>query len=174
MDDLPPRILRFRLRLSRVDYSIIHVTGKLLVIADALSRASRKEVANDHELEKVVEFLMEVSVGSLPATSHRLSKYSKAQSIDPVCSQVAIYSQQGWPNHKGSVDPPLRAYWQVRGNLSVCKDLLLYGKRIVVPQSLQKETLRKIHEGHQGIQKCCQSKMFCMVAWNVSSDKGFD
>ena len=33
-------------------------------------------------------------------------------------------------------------------------NLLLYGPRIVIPTSLQKEILSKIHEGHQGIQKC--------------------
>ena len=30
LDDLPPRILRFRLRLMRFDYTISHVPGKLL------------------------------------------------------------------------------------------------------------------------------------------------
>ena len=33
-------------------------------------------------------------------------------------------------------------------------NLLLRGSRIVVPQPLQKETLQKLHQGHQGIQKC--------------------
>ena len=39
LDDLPPRIIKFRLRLARIDCSIAHVPGKLLVTADALSRA---------------------------------------------------------------------------------------------------------------------------------------
>ena len=39
LDPLPPRVLRFRLRLTRFDYSIIHVPGKLLYTADTLSRA---------------------------------------------------------------------------------------------------------------------------------------
>ena len=32
-------------------------------------------------------------------------------------------------------------------------NLLLYRRRIVVPRSLQQETLKKIHAGHQGIQR---------------------
>ena len=40
LDTLPPRIIRFRLRLSYYSYSIQHVPGKLLYTADALSRAS--------------------------------------------------------------------------------------------------------------------------------------
>ena len=39
LDCLPPRILRFRLRLMRFSYSICHVPGKELYTADALSRA---------------------------------------------------------------------------------------------------------------------------------------
>ena len=39
LDSLPPRVLRFRLRLARFDYSIEHVPGKLLYTADTLSRA---------------------------------------------------------------------------------------------------------------------------------------
>ena len=31
--------------------------------------------------------------------------------------------------------------------------LLLFGKRIVVPQALQAETLAKLHQGHQGIER---------------------
>ena len=33
-------------------------------------------------------------------------------------------------------------------------NLLLYCRRIVVPRSLQQETLKKIYAGHQGIQRC--------------------
>ena len=33
LDSLPPRVLQFRLRLTRFDYSIVHVPGKLLYTA---------------------------------------------------------------------------------------------------------------------------------------------
>ena len=39
LDNLPPRILRFRLRLARFLYSISHVPGKSLYTADTLSRS---------------------------------------------------------------------------------------------------------------------------------------
>ena len=41
LDNLPPRVVRFRLRLARFDYTIAqwHVPGKWLYAADALSRA---------------------------------------------------------------------------------------------------------------------------------------
>ena len=39
LDTLPPRVLRFRLRLMRFQYTIHHVPGKTLYTADTLSRA---------------------------------------------------------------------------------------------------------------------------------------
>ena len=44
LDMLPPRVLRFRLRLMRFQYSIQHVPGKTLYTADTLSRAPLKEI----------------------------------------------------------------------------------------------------------------------------------
>ena len=38
-ENLPLHILRFRLRMMRYNFTIVHVQGKALVIADALSRA---------------------------------------------------------------------------------------------------------------------------------------
>jgi len=47
--------------------------------------------------------------------------------------------------------------------------LLLYDQRIVVPASLQQETLEKLHTGHQGIQRC-RLRAQSSVWWpNISS-----
>ena len=43
LDNLPLRVLRFRLRLMRFSYSIQHVSGKLLYATDTLSRAPLRD-----------------------------------------------------------------------------------------------------------------------------------
>ncbi len=50
----------------------------------------------------------------------------------------------------------LKPYWQVRGELTVVDRLLINGRRLVFPTSLQRQILDQIHEGHQGITKCRQ------------------
>ena len=52
---------------------------------------------------------------------------------------------------QGPLPRTIVPYWQVRGELTLHDDLLLCGRRIVVPSSLRKETLDKIHSCHQGI-----------------------
>ena len=42
----------------------------------------------------------------------------------------------------------------MQGELTIVDGLLLKGTRLVIPSSLQRQTLNQIHEGHQGINKC--------------------
>ncbi|KAI3360622.1 hypothetical protein L3Q82_002488 [Scortum barcoo] len=42
LDELPPRVLRFRLRLMKFTFDIVHVPGKCLITADTFSRAPVK------------------------------------------------------------------------------------------------------------------------------------
>ena len=89
----------------------------------------------------------------LPASEQRLEEYRKAQAADPTCSEVINYCHHGWPNGS-SINANIKPYWNARGELTLHDSLLLYGSRIVVPKSLQRETMEKIHEGHQGIERC--------------------
>ena len=67
LDNLPPRVLRFRLRLARFDYDIAHVPGKLLYTADTLSRAPSSSEENDTSLQNEAETMMEACMTHLPA-----------------------------------------------------------------------------------------------------------
>ena len=154
LDCLPPRVLRFRIRLMRFDYTISHVPGKHLYTADALSRApvSSPDAATTQEGAQTESFVHALT-SCLPASSDRLHEYRTAQQQDSICSQLIAFCKNGWPS-KAQLTGDLLQYWPVRGELSLHDDLLLRGRRIVVPQSLQRETLHKIHSGHQGILRC--------------------
>ena len=153
LDSLPPRVLRFQLRLTRFDYSIAHVPGMYLYTADTLSRAPIKSVECVYEDDKDVERFVETLVEQLPASKERMEQFRKAQKDDPICSTVIKYTQNGWPA-KHAIKGILKKYWGEKDKLSVVDDLLLYGTRVVIPESLQYEILMKIHHGHQGIQRC--------------------
>ena len=91
---------------------------------------------------------------TLPVSDGRLDQYRKAQDEDSLCSKVKTHCKKGWPE-KREINHRVLPFWKARGNLSLDPSgLLLYGSRIVVPQSLRQETLEKIHNGHQGIQRC--------------------
>ena len=154
LDDLPPRILRFRLRLMRFDYTISHVPGKLLYMADTLSRAPQECLVRDAELANLTEEQMTTTTtNQFPTTTDSLECYRQAQKEDPICTQLITFCQTKWPN-KASLPKELSKYWTARHHLTICDRLLLYETRIVVPKQLQHDTLCKIHKGHQGIERC--------------------
>lgn len=118
LNNLPPRILRFRLRLDRFSYSIKHVPGKELYTADTLSQTpvSKPTAESDATLEELADIFMLETISHLPASSPTLQKYRQAQKNDPACQQVISYCKTGWPS-KGEVSP-------------MCKTILGFSGRI--------------------------------------------
>lgn len=155
LDELSPRIQRFRMRLMRYSYQVIYTAGKNLTTADALSRAPvGAPQASDLQLETDARIFVQSVIDGLPATQGRLVEIKTKQQEDQVCRQVMQYCLDGWPADKNKVDPDVRPYYQVRDDLSVQEGLIMFGTRLVIPAVLRKDILCKIHDGHQGIVKC--------------------
>ena len=157
LDELPPRVLCFRLRLMRYQFNIVHVPGKNLITAFALSRAPAdvSSVA-DSALEQEVDAFMAAVTDSLPATDQRLQEILTAQQDDPICTTIGSYCSIGWPP-QDRLSAALKSYWPHRSDFSSTPDgLLLFGQRIVIPAALRLQVLDQIHTGHQGITKCRQ------------------
>ncbi|XP_014676649.1 PREDICTED: uncharacterized protein K02A2.6-like [Priapulus caudatus] len=153
MEQLPPRIQRFRMRLMRYSYDIVHVPGKELYTADALSRApAYPPTQSDGTLEQETDAFVRMITESIPATDKRLENIRDHQQEDDVCREVIQYVEEGWPD-RNCLKGLAKQYWPHRMELTVV-DNLLCGTRIVIPRSLRSDILEKLHEGHQGIVKC--------------------
>ena len=131
-----------------------HVPGKLLYTTDTLSRspvssADIRELA----LQDEAELFATVAISNLPASSQRVNVYKSEQRKDSTCITIANYYQKGWSS-KHEVTAELKPYWVVRNALTVKQGLIMYNHRIVVPTSLQKGTLEKLHQRHQGMERC--------------------
>ena len=153
--DLPPRVLRFRLRLARFSYAIEHIPGKELIIPDMLSRAPAVPVCDTlPDISKEADGYLSFVVSGLPASDQRLEEFRMKQDDDDVVAVLKQYTRDGWPpSHQ--IKGLLKSYLPFSSELSLTPDgLLLRGKRIVVPTSLRMDILERLHEGHQGITKC--------------------
>ena len=154
LDELPVRVQRFRMRLMRFQFTISHVPGKDLVTADTLSRAPTAECTQDDRLlHEEAEVYVRYVLQSLPATEKKLAEIREEQEKDTECKQLVTYCLEGWPL-KHQLYGPIKKYYYVAAELSVQNGLLLRGSRLVIPASLQRDVLNRIHEGHQGITKC--------------------
>ena len=154
LEELPLRVQRFRMRMMRFLFTISHVPGKDLKIADTLSRAPVADpTAEDAFLQQEVTAYVDFVIGHLPATEQRLEEIRACQEADKTCQQIAEFCQAGWPE-KSMLPVEVKPYYSVSAELTVQKGLLLRGSRIVIPPPLRKTLLEKIHSGHQGITKC--------------------
>ena len=134
--------MRFCLRLARSEYDISHVPGKLLVTADGLSWTLLLSVPPETSLQKEAEYLMETCIAALPASCHRLEEFNAAQAAYTDCSTLFDYCCNDWPE-KWNIPIEVKPFWQSRGLLKIHIDLLLYGPRIVIAASLQRQLLSK-------------------------------
>ena len=73
---------------------------------------------------------------------------------DKVLQELLGFIRDGWPDTKQQCPLSVRDYWNVRSELSEAEGLILKGSKIVVPTTMRKLMLNKIHEGHLGIEKC--------------------
>ena len=152
--ELPARIQRFKMRLMRFDFSISHVAGKDLNIADTLSRAPVENMSqSDTDFENETKAFVDVVMSNLPASQNRIELIKTESAKDEICRNLISYCKDGWPE-KSKLDEKLRPYWTMQGEFTVHDNLLFKGTRIVIPHSLQNEILNRVHDGHQGIVKC--------------------
>ena len=107
LDTLPPRVLRFRIRLTS--------------IADTLSRAPLSTSSINDE-QKDTEMFVHVVTNSIPASSNYLDNFRKAQLQEKVCSQLTEFCKSGWPSHK-QLKGDIKKYWQFQSSFSVCDNL---------------------------------------------------
>lgn len=142
LDDLSPRLLRLRLRLTSFDYEVKYTPGKDLTVADTLSRQSLLECSSK-ETEKELEVKMFISETT---PDNIMKNLVSEQDKCKICLKLKEYTVHGWPskNKLGELKP----YFQYKNNFLIEGELLLYNSRIVIPESLQLKMLNKIHEGH--------------------------
>ncbi|XP_049524460.1 uncharacterized protein K02A2.6-like [Dermacentor silvarum] len=136
-----PRVVRWALRLAAYNYRLVYRPGKDLGPADALSRLPLPEVPAAAP-EPAQLFMLG---HAYPEVLSR-SAVSQATSRDPVLSQVVKAVSRG-------EELVQQAYSHKAAELSLQQGCLLWGSRVVIPQSLRSRVLQLLHAGHPGVEK---------------------
>ena len=87
-----PRVQRFKLRLTRYNPTVIHVSGNGQITADALSRApmGKPEDSEIQQIDGVTAFAKQ-AVEILPNTTAKLTEIKNMQKQDNITAQVRKY-----------------------------------------------------------------------------------
>ena len=146
------RIQRFTLNLQKYDFDIHYTPGKLMILADTLSRATQKDTTRTIPENETTTYIHSV-VHHLPTSDEMLKKIKNGTSLDPIMQAISKYLSHDWPNEIHKVETPVHPYYKIRNELSEYEGLLLKGSSIVIPITLRKRMKQILHIGRLDIER---------------------
>ena len=162
----PKRLQSMMLRLQRYDILVSYVSGKLLYLADTLSRALKpsNQPSPLSDLETVC------MIANVSMTENRISEIQSASAIDPELQLLKTVILKGWHTDKLGIPPEVLPYFPIRDELSVQDGLIVRGERVVIPVTLRAILKDKIHSSHLGVEGCLRRAREAIYWPNMNSD----
>ena len=152
-----PRLQRLKARLMPYNFTAEWIKGTLNQAPDALSRYPVSDPLPQDSLgEQDHSNTSELSCAEIRAIlvpgedSIRIEALRECAAEDEEYQQLLKIILEGFPKHRGNLPELCRHYWCVRQHLSVDDDLVVCGCRLLIPASMRREVLQKLHESHQG------------------------
>lgn len=146
------RLQRYALFLINYDFDIKYVKSQANN-ADCLSRLPIN--VQDLQLETddvnyVGTYLQFIQENDIPVDFNHVRDETKK---DVLLRRVLNYVLYGWPNNQPDFDSELKPYLQRQAELTIENGIVMWGHRIIVPQTLRQPLLKELHCGHLGIVK---------------------
>nr|KAG5689431.1 hypothetical protein BaRGS_012253 [Batillaria attramentaria] len=152
------RLARWALWLNQFDYTIEYRKTADHGNADALSRLpSGDDIDFDREESgEDTDMVCAIRVLSLQVKPFDANILRQESGKDPVIATVMRYVREGWPLKHAEINEEVRKFQKLSDSLSICNGCLIYGTRVVIPQSLQPKILDLLHIGHFGMERMKQ------------------
>ncbi len=148
-----PRLQRMLLRLLKYQLLLKYTPGKLMLVADALSRAYLPHVDVDKELQDDIEVTVHSLVREFPASNRKLQEYREETEKDETLVKLKQYLINGFPQDKSKLNTELKQYQRIASEIIETDGLLFFHGKIIVPASHRRQVLGLVHEAHLGINK---------------------
>ena len=116
-------------------------------------------------MESEVSAVLTTTIDNLPVSFQSVQEASKE---DPIIMEVMRYHLSKWPATFSSTT--MRELFKRRNELSIIDDVLLFGDRIVIPESLRHRILEQFHNGHPGMSRM-KSLMRAYAYWPGMDDQ---
>uniref|UniRef100_A0A1B8Y8I2 Gypsy retrotransposon integrase-like protein 1 n=1 Tax=Xenopus tropicalis TaxID=8364 RepID=A0A1B8Y8I2_XENTR len=157
----PKRLQLMLLRLQKYDCDISYCPGKDLLIADALSRAY---LPNSHGGDKDIETINMCEY--LPMSKDSLKEIQTCTEHDSTMQILKTTILQGWPKYKQYTPLEISLF----DKLSIHQGIIFKGERVVIPGSLRRDIMERLHSSHIGIEGCLCRAQEC-VHWPGMNDQ---
>ena len=129
--------------LMGFSFSMSHVPGKELVLADSLSRAPVSNASmDDEQFQQEVEAFVNSIIHQLPTSEQWLHNTMEQQHTDEACQQLAEFCHKGSPS-RSCLRGAIKFYLPVANEQSIHNRYLLRENRLVIPTALCQKILQK-------------------------------
>ncbi len=140
---LSPRMLRWCLILSAYDYNLEYRKGKENGNADCLSRLPM--TSDKDELTPPGDILL-LESEKRPIPIEDIREYTTK---DEILSKVRYWTWHQWPTTE--LPEEYKPFQRKKMEISVHKDCLLWGNRLIAPKVTRERFLELLHANHPGI-----------------------
>ncbi|KAF0747865.1 Uncharacterized protein FWK35_00020961 [Aphis craccivora] len=117
---------------------------------------------------------MPFGISSAPEIFHKnenkREQFKLATESDKELNMLKEYVIKGWPEKREQLNEENRKYWDSKELITVHDGVLYKSNRIIVPESLRNEMLKKIHFNHMGIEKCKYRARTCLYWLGMNKD----
>lgn len=150
---VPARLQRMMMRVQGFTIKVIYTPGKFMYVADTLSRAPLNELMDERVSEEVdIQTCFVIDNVSFSDAKMQLIKSETELDID--CKHLVKFITNGWPKNRRDVNDRINVFWPYRDELHYINGVIFKGECIFIPLCLRSEMLRRVHEGHLGIERC--------------------
>ena len=163
----PKRLQKLMMRLQHYSLDVINKKGSSLVLADTLSRAPLPHVnttkQNNFEIFRVEIEKSDIHLNENRLTSKTTSSLQEATKNDPMMNELANVVLNGWPSTKQKLPVSVSPYWNFCDDLIINYGIIFKGTQAIIPVSMQRDMLKKIHTSHLGADsniKMCKDIVF--------------
>ena len=137
------RLQRWAIILAAYNYELEYRPTSKMGNADALSRLPVDKAPEAHEYSVLL-----IEALNLPLQAKEIGQATKK---DPILAKVKEYLMTN--NETFLRSEECKVYKMIKEELSLERDCILRGARVVIPVPLRSRVMKEIHEGHQGIVK---------------------
>ncbi len=103
-------------------------------------------------------------IENIPMSNGKMKTFEEETSKDEEMTTLIELISNGWPSEKSLVPALAKPYFYFNEELSTINGLVFKNSRVVVPKSLRKDMLYRIHYSHLGIEKC-KNKARDLLYW---------
>ena len=157
----PQRFQRMLLRIQPYAITVRYRPGKEMAMADALSRQPSD---NKEQIQ------LDVQLHFVQFSSQRLEILRDETQQDAELMELQSIILDGWPEMWNEISAEIRKYWAFRDEVAVADGLVTKGDCVIIPKTLRRDILEKLHAEHQGIEKTRLRARTCVYWSGIKGD----